>query len=65
MGAEDFSYVLQKAPGAMVFLGVRPPGTKPPAPCHSSPMMLDEEAMALGTALHASVATRFLAEFAC
>ena len=65
MGAEDFSYVLQKAPGAMVFLGVRPPGTKPPAPCHSSPMMLDEEAMALGTALHASVATRFLADFAC
>ena len=65
MGAEDFSYVLQKTPGAMVFLGVRPPGTKNPAPCHSSRMMLDEDAMALGTALHASVATRFLAGFAC
>ena len=23
MGAEDFSYVLQRTPGAMVFLGVR------------------------------------------
>ena len=65
MGAEDFSYVLQKAPGAMVFLGVRSPGSKRPAPCHSSQMMLDEEAMALGTALHACVATRFLAGFAC
>ena len=63
MGAEDFSYVLQRTPGAMMFLGVRPPGTKRPAPCHSSQMMLDEDAMALGTALHASVATRYLADF--
>lgn len=65
MGAEDFSYVLQRTPGSMMFLGVRPPGTKHPAPCHSSQMMLDEDAMALGTALHASVATRYLAEFGC
>jgi len=65
MGAEDFSYVLQKTPGAMVLLGVRPAGTKHPAPCHSSQMMLDEEAMAVGTALHACVATRFLADFTC
>ena len=60
MGAEDFSYVLQKTPGAMVLLGVKPPGTKAPAPCHSSQMMLDEEALPLGAALHATVATRFL-----
>ncbi len=65
MGAEDFSYVLQRAPGAMVLLGVRPPETKHPAPCHSSQMMLDEEAMALGTALHASIAMRFLAQPSC
>jgi hippurate hydrolase len=61
MGAEDFSYVLQRFPGAMVLLGVRPPGTQHPAPCHSSQMMLDEDAMALGVALHAAIATRFLA----
>lgn len=61
MGAEDFAYVLDRAPGAMVLLGVRPPGTTEPAPCHSSQMMLDEEAMSLGAALHASIATRFLA----
>jgi amidohydrolase len=60
MGAEDFSYVLQRTPGAMMLLGVRPPGEQHPAPCHSSRMMLDEEAMALGAALHASIATRFL-----
>ena len=54
MGAEDFAYVLQKAPGAMMLLGVRPPGETDPAPCHSSRMMLDEDAMALGSALHAN-----------
>ncbi len=26
MGAEDWSYVLQKIPGCMTFLGVAPPG---------------------------------------
>ncbi len=61
MGAEDFAYVLQRTPGAMLLLGVRPPGVEHPAPCHSSRMQLDEEAKALGAALHASIATRFLA----
>ena len=65
MGAEDFSYVLQKVPGTMLFLGVRPANTKRAAPCHSSQMMLDEEAMILGAALHAAVATRFLADISC
>lgn len=60
MGAEDFAYVLESAPGAMMLLGVRSPGVDTPAPCHSSQMQLDEDAMALGAALHASVATRFL-----
>ena len=60
MGAEDFSYVLNEKPGAMFFLGVRPPGVDDPAPCHSNRMMLDEEGMAYGTALYASVAMRFL-----
>ncbi len=60
MGAEDFAYVLERTPGAMVLLGVRPPGTKDPAPCHSSQMLLDEEALPLGAALHAAIAIRFL-----
>jgi hippurate hydrolase len=60
MGAEDFSYVLEKTPGAMLLLGVRAPGVADPAPCHSTRMLLDESAMPLGAALHAAIATRFL-----
>jgi hippurate hydrolase len=60
MGAEDFSYLLQQVPGAMAFLGVRPEGVKQPAPCHSNRMLLDENGMAQGAALHAAVALRFL-----
>ena len=61
MGAEDFAYVLERVPGAMLLLGVRPPGAHEAAPCHSTRMLLDEEAMPLGAALHAAIATRYLA----
>ncbi len=64
MGAEDFSYVLQQVPGAMFFLGVCPPDHPNPfeAPaCHSNRMVLNEDAMATGIAIHAAVATSFLA----
>jgi hippurate hydrolase len=60
MGAEDFSYLLQRVPGAMVFLGARPEGTES-APLHSNRMVLDETAFADGIALHAAIATRWLA----
>jgi len=62
MGAEDWSYVLQRIPGCMVFLGVAPEGCNHhhAAPCHSNRMMLDEDAMANGIALYAAVAERFL-----
>ena len=60
MGAEDFSYVLQRVPGAMFFLGVKPPGIAEPAPVHSNRMVLGEDGMAYGVALHAAVALRFL-----
>ena len=64
MGAEDFSYVLQRIPGVMFVLGVMPerrdPST-PVAPVHSNRMMLNEDAMAAGIAMHAAIATRFLA----
>jgi hippurate hydrolase len=64
MGAEDFSYVLQRIPGAMFILGVMPEQRDPSghvAPVHSNRMMLNEDAMATGIAMHATVATRFLA----
>ncbi|HBZ71327.1 MAG TPA: amidohydrolase [Deltaproteobacteria bacterium] len=59
MGAEDFSYILERVPGAMVFLGARP-DDREPAPLHSNRMVLDENALATGIALHAAVALRFL-----
>jgi amidohydrolase len=65
MGAEDFSYVLQRIPGCMMFLGVMPDGHDGHdhvAPCHSNRMMLNEDAMAVGIAMHAAVAHRFLAQ---
>jgi hippurate hydrolase len=64
MGAEDWSYVLQRVPGAMAFLGTRPPGTAPDrvAPNHSNRMVIDEDAMAAGIATYAGVALRWLAE---
>ena len=63
MGAEDFSYVLQQLPGAMMFLGGTPDGENPAtaAPNHSNRVMFDEPAMATGTALYAAAALRHLA----
>ena len=63
MAAEDFSYVLQRVPGTMVFLGARPPEEDPAtAPGnHSNRVVYHEPALALGAALHAAVALRHLA----
>ncbi len=57
MGAEDWSYVLQKVPGNMAFLGAAPAGVATPAPNHSNRMMIDETAMVTGIALHVAMAT--------
>lgn len=56
MGAEDFSYVLQKVPGAMAFLGGAPSdiALAEAAPNHSNYMRIDEDAMHRGTALYAA-----------
>jgi hippurate hydrolase len=56
MGAEDWSFVLQRVPGSMVFLGAAPPGVDRPAPNHSNRMVIDERAMAPGIALYAAMA---------
>jgi hippurate hydrolase len=60
MGAEDWSYVLQQVPGAMVFLGAQPDGPGPIAPNHSNRMVIDEQAMATGIAMHTAVALEYL-----
>jgi len=58
MGAEDFSYVLQRVPGAMTWLGACPPGQDPQtAPSnHSNRVVFDEDAMAVGVATHVATA---------
>ncbi|UQX04629.1 M20 family metallopeptidase [Streptomyces sp. RerS4] len=63
MGSEDFSYVLERVPGAMALLGARPPATATDAApdCHSNRVVFDENAMATGMALHTAVALRHLA----
>jgi amidohydrolase len=63
MGAEDWSYVLQRVPGAMAFLGGCPPDEEPgKAPGnHSNKVVFDEDAMVAGIATYAGVALRHLA----
>jgi len=58
MGAEDFSYVLAEVPGALAFLGGRPPGIDPAAAPgnHSNRVVFDERAMSAGVALYAGLA---------
>lgn len=62
MGAEDFSYVLEKVPGAMFFLGVAPEGDDWSACCaiHSPRMHVDEKALPMGSATLAGCALEFL-----
>jgi hippurate hydrolase len=59
MGSEDFSYVLERVPGAMVNLGTRP-DSGPAFPNHSNRMLVNEAALATGIAMHTAVALRFL-----
>mgnify|MGYP005752789485 FL=1 len=54
---EDFGYVTKKVPGMFVFLGAGAPDS---APLHSPQMVLDEDVLPLGAALHANVAISWL-----
>lgn len=63
MGAEDFSYVLERVPGALAFLGGCPPGADPltAAPNHSNRVVFDEAALPAGVAVYAGLALDALA----
>lgn len=60
MGAEDFSYMTQQAPGAMVFLGAR--YDEHSRPHHSPIFNINEDCLHLGTALLAETAWRLMSE---
>jgi len=62
MGAEDFSYVLNRIPGSMMFLGGTPLDKNPntAAPNHSNRVVFDEAAMVNGMAVYSAMALRHL-----
>jgi hippurate hydrolase len=62
MGAEDFSYVLQRVPGTMLFLGGTHAGRDPhtAAANHSNLVVFDEDAMIDGVAIYSRMALRHL-----
>ena len=64
MGAEDFSYVLEKIPGAMAFLGVAAENADWAQCCgiHSNRMVVDESVLPRGAAILAGCALQFLHE---
>jgi hippurate hydrolase len=62
-GAEDFSYVLERVPGAFLFLSACPPDRSPETAAynHSAEAVFDDAVLSDGTALHAELALRRLA----
>ncbi|WCO68985.1 amidohydrolase [Iamia majanohamensis] len=59
-GGEDFSWFLERVPGAFARLGTTPPGAEP-VDIHSGAFDVDERAIALGARLLAGVALAALA----
>ena len=62
MGAEDFAYMAQKGPGAMMFLGVKKDAMSRP---HHSPIFdIDESALPIGAAVLADTAIQLRQKYA-
>jgi amidohydrolase len=59
MGAEDFAYMTQRAPGAMFALGVQAPGGEARY-LHTPTFDLDEDALPIGAAILAETALRYV-----
>ena len=60
MGAEDFAFVLQRVPGAMLWLGVKHPSWAEPKPLHTATFDIDESALPIGSSAMAGVALDYL-----
>lgn len=56
-GTEDFGYVTEKVPGMFAFIGAGAPGNPP---LHNARMVLDEDVLPIGAAVHANVAVSWL-----
>jgi amidohydrolase len=62
MGAEDFSYMAQAAPGCFLRLGVHNPAWTEHYPVHRADFRLDEDALPIGTAALVATAVRWMGE---
>jgi len=60
MGAEDFSYMAQAAPGCFLRLGVHNPAWQEYYPVHRADFRLDEDALPIGAAALALTALRWM-----
>ena len=56
MWAEDFAFVLERIPGAMLWLGVKSSDWPQPKAIHTPEFDLDESALPIGTSALAGVA---------
>jgi amidohydrolase len=60
MGAEDFAYMCQKAPGAMIIIGAAIPD-EITRNHHTNIFDIDEQSLPIGAAILAETTRRFLA----
>lgn len=59
MGAEDFSFVLQKVPGAYIFIGSKNEAKNLSSPHHSPYFNFDEDALMVGIELYKNILLHF------
>ena len=62
MGAEDFSYMAQQAPGNFLRIGVRNPQWEQIYPVHRNDFRIDEDALPIGAAALAAAALCWMRE---
>jgi len=62
MGAEDFSYMAQQAPGSFLRIGVKNPNWEQIYPVHRNDFRIDEDALPVGAAALAAAALRWMQE---
>jgi len=60
MGAEDFSYFLQKKPGSYIWLGVNPSDSQPYPQLHNDRYDFTDAALPVAMSLMSNIALRFL-----
>ena len=56
MGGEDFAYLTEKVPGAMLFLGIGNASQRTDVNLHNPRFKMDENQLHLGAALHVEMA---------